>query len=203
MGFYPWWLCCSNWESKESECLCIVSGKNQLRVLLGSQGQQVPVLRDVWDNPLYQDLQELPVVNERLSLAFCPDISFIIYCLIRKLHKIQHNNTYGHYLFAKEVNWRTHTHTKQDSHSSGQGGRIRSLAERWVIQERDRTLRLWSPARPLWTYIIFFKDLSLMLAHGTHACSMGLIPQMREDHNPIHGQINESKLYFCTWAVSP
>lgn len=110
MGFYPWWLCCSNWESKESECLCIVSGKNQLRVLLGSQGQQVPVLRDVWDNPLYQDLQELAVVNERLSLAFCPDISFIIYCLIRKLHKIQHNNTYGHYLFAKEVNWRTHTH---------------------------------------------------------------------------------------------
>lgn len=111
VGFYPQWLCYSNWESKESECLCIVSGKNQLRVLLGSQGQQVPVLRDVWDNPLYQDLQELPVVNESLSLAFCHDISFIIYRLIRKLHKIQYNNTYGHYLFAKEVNWWTHTHT--------------------------------------------------------------------------------------------
>lgn len=38
--------------------------------MLGSQGQQVLALRDVWDNPLYQDLQEFPVVNERLSLAF-------------------------------------------------------------------------------------------------------------------------------------
>lgn len=107
-------------------------------------------------------------------------------------------------LLKRSTGEHTHIHTKQDSHSSGQGGRrIRSLAERWVIQERDRTLRLWSPARPLWTYIIFFKDLSLMLAHGTHACSMGLIPQMREDHNPIHGQINERKLYLCRWAVSP
>lgn len=107
-------------------------------------------------------------------------------------------------LLKRSTGEHTHIYTKQDSHSSGQGGRrIRSLAERWVIQERERTLRLWSPARPLWTYIIFFKDISLMLAHGTHACSMGLIPQMRKDHNPIHGQINESKLYFCTWAVSP
>lgn len=107
-------------------------------------------------------------------------------------------------LLKRSTGEHKHTHTKQDLHSSGQGGRrIRSLAERWVIQERDRTLRLWSPARPLWTYIIFFKDLSLMLAHGTHACSMGLIPQMREDHNPIHGQINERKLYLCRWAVSP
>lgn len=107
-------------------------------------------------------------------------------------------------LLKRSTGEHTHIHTKRDSHSGGQGGRrIRSLAERWVIQERDRTLRLWSPARPLWTYIIFFKDLSLMLAHGTHACSMGLIPQMREDHNPIHGQINERKLYLCRWAVSP
>lgn len=107
-------------------------------------------------------------------------------------------------LLKRSTGEHKHTHTKQDLHSSGQGGRrIRSLAERWVIQERDRTLRLWSPARPLWTYIIFFKDLSLMLAHRTHACSVGLITQMWEDHNPIHGQINERKLYLCRWAVSP
>lgn len=42
-----------------------------------------------------------------------------------------------------------------------------------------------------------------MLANGTHACSVGLITLMREDHNPIYGQIKESKLYFCMWAVSP
>lgn len=93
VGCYPQCLLCSSWQSREFECLCIGSGKNQLRILLGSKGQQILTLRDVWDNPFYQDLQELPVVNERLSLAFCPDISFIIYCLIRKLCKIQHNNT--------------------------------------------------------------------------------------------------------------
>lgn len=79
--------------------------KEPTESLAGKSRTAGPSLRDVWDNPLYQDLQELPVVNESLSLAFCHDISFIIYRLIRKLHKIQYNNTYEHYLFAKEVNW--------------------------------------------------------------------------------------------------
>lgn len=144
VDFYNQWLGCSNWESKEFEW-----SLHSLRKEPTDSCWEVKDRRS-WFWEMSGITLSIKICKSFLSSMKDSLLHFVLISLSLFIAWPENYIKYNTIILMDIISWlkrstgeHTHIHTKQDSHSSGQGGRrIGSLAERWVIQERGRTLRL-------------------------------------------------------------